>query len=40
MNVKNVVHAAEKGSYWAELPALPGRVGQGETLDDLLADIS
>jgi predicted RNase H-like HicB family nuclease len=37
MNVKIVVHEAEEGGYWAEVPALPGCVSQGETMDELLA---
>ena len=32
------VHQAEEGGFWAEVPALPGCVAQGETLDELLAD--
>ena len=39
MNVKIVVHEAEEGGYWAEVPALPGCVSQGETMDELLANI-
>lgn len=33
-----VIHAAEEGGYWAEVPALPGCFAQGETLDDLLQE--
>jgi predicted RNase H-like HicB family nuclease len=39
MKVKIVVHAAEEGGFWAEVPALPGCVSQGETLDELMANI-
>jgi predicted RNase H-like HicB family nuclease len=39
MNVKIVVHEAEEGGYWAEVPALPGCASQGETMDDLLANM-
>jgi predicted RNase H-like HicB family nuclease len=35
MNIKAVVHKAEEGGYWAEVPALPGCVTQGESMDDL-----
>ncbi len=31
-----VIHQAEEGGYWAEVPALPGCFAQAETLDDLL----
>ncbi len=33
-----VIHRAEEGGYWAEVPALPGCFAQGDTLDDLLED--
>ena len=35
MSLKVVIHGAEEGGYWAEVPALPGCVSQGETLEDL-----
>jgi predicted RNase H-like HicB family nuclease len=31
MKLKAIVHEAEEGGYWAEVPALPGCVTQGET---------
>jgi predicted RNase H-like HicB family nuclease len=39
MQVKVVVHEAEEGGFWAEVPALPGCVSQGETMDEVLAHI-
>ncbi|MDO8691471.1 MAG: type II toxin-antitoxin system HicB family antitoxin [Dehalococcoidia bacterium] len=33
-----VIHRAEEGGYWAEVPALPGCFAQGETLEDLLEE--
>ena len=39
MKVKVVVHEAEEGGYWGEVPALPGCVSQGETVDELLANL-
>jgi predicted RNase H-like HicB family nuclease len=33
-----VIHRAEEGGYWAEVPALPGCFAQGETVDEVLAD--
>jgi predicted RNase H-like HicB family nuclease len=39
MNVKIVVHEAEEGGFWAEVPALPGCVSQGETMDELLTNM-
>ena len=35
MKIKIIVHAAEEGGYWAEVPAIPGCVSQGETLEEL-----
>ena len=35
MTFKAVIHDAEEGGYWAEVPALPGCVTQGETLSEL-----
>ena len=31
MKIKVVVHEAEEGGYWAEVPAIPGCATQGET---------
>ena len=39
MQVKIVVHEAEEGGFWAEVPALPGCASQGETMDELLANM-
>ena len=39
MQIKIVVHEAAEGGFWAEVPALPGCVSQGETMDELLANI-
>ncbi len=34
-----VVHRAEEGGYWAEVPAIAGCVSQGESFDELLRNI-
>jgi len=39
MKLKVVVHNAEEGGYWAEVPAIPGCMTQGETFDELLQNI-
>lgn len=39
MNVKVLVHEAEEGGFWAEVPALPGCALQGETMDELIANL-
>ena len=39
MKLKVVVHDAEEGGYWAEVPAIPGCATQGDTFDELLHNI-
>jgi predicted RNase H-like HicB family nuclease len=39
MNIKVVVHEAEEGGYWAEVPAIPGCATQGETWEELLTNL-
>lgn len=39
MKFKVVVHTAEEGGYWAEVPAIPGCVTQGDTWEELLQNI-
>jgi predicted RNase H-like HicB family nuclease len=34
-----VIHVEPSGGYWGEVPALPGCYSQGETVDDLLANL-
>lgn len=34
------VHTAEEGGYWAEVPALPGCLTQGETLDEVVVNLN
>ncbi len=38
MNLKLHVHPAAEGGFWAEVPALPGCVSEGETMAELLAN--
>ena len=39
MKLKVIIHQAEEGGYWAEVPALPGCLTQGETMDELISNI-
>ncbi len=39
MKLKVVVHEAEEGGYWAEIPSIPGCATQGETFEELLSNI-
>ena len=40
MKIKIVVHEAEEGGFWAEVPAIPGCASQGETMEELLANVN
>lgn len=39
MKLKVIIHEAEEGGYWAEMPSIPGCATQGETFDELLNNI-
>ena len=39
MNIKVRIHEAEEGGFWAEVPALPGCMSQGETLEETVANV-
>ena len=39
VKLKVVMHESEEGGSWAEVPAVPGCATQGETLEELLANI-
>ena len=39
MKLKVIVHEAEEGGFWAEVPAIPGCATQGETFEELLGNI-
>lgn len=39
MTLKVLIHKAEEGGYWAEVPALPGCVSQGETVEDVRTNV-
>ena len=35
MTLKAIIHDAEEGGYWAEVPALPGCMTQADSLPEL-----
>ncbi|MGH9791272.1 MAG: type II toxin-antitoxin system HicB family antitoxin [Candidatus Acidiferrales bacterium] len=39
MKLKVIVHEAEEGGFWAEVPAIPGCATQGETMDELMSNV-
>ena len=39
MKLRAIVHRAEEGGYWAEVPSIPGCVTQGETHEELMQNL-
>lgn len=39
MRYSVVVHGAEEGGFWVEVPALPGCYSQGESLEESLHNV-
>jgi len=39
MKLKVIIHEAEEGGYWAEVPAIPGCATQGESFHELLHNL-
>ncbi len=39
MKLKVIIHEAEEGGYWAEVPAIPGCMTQGQTLQELIENL-
>ena len=39
MKLKIIIHDAEEGGYWGEVPAIPGCASEGETIEDLLKNL-
>jgi len=39
MKLKVIIHTAQEGGYWAEVPAIPGCMTQGETMQELIENL-
>lgn len=39
MKLKVIVHEAEEGGYWADVPAISGCATQGQTFEELLKNL-
>jgi len=39
MKLSVVIHEAEEGGFWAEVPAIPGCATQGDSFEDLLKNL-
>jgi predicted RNase H-like HicB family nuclease len=39
MNIKAIIHPAEEGGYWAEVPELPGCITEGDSMEEVMANL-
>lgn len=39
MTIHAIVHEAEEGGFWAEVPSIPGCASQGETMEELRSNL-
>lgn len=39
MKIKAILHLAEEGGYWAEVPALPGCITEGDSLEEVITNL-
>lgn len=39
MKIIAIVHPAEEGGYWAKVLALPGCITEGDTMEELIANL-
>jgi predicted RNase H-like HicB family nuclease len=39
MKLKVIIHEAEEGGLWAEVPAIPGCMTQGESIKELIENL-
>jgi len=39
VTLRVLIHAADEGGFWAEVPALPGCASHGETVDEVRTNV-
>ena len=39
MRIRVIVHTAEEGGFWAEVPSIPGCATEGETMEEIAVTI-
>ena len=39
MTLKVVIHEADEGGFWAEVPSIPGCATQGDSFEELLCNL-
>ena len=39
MKIKAIIHPAEEGGYWAEVPAFPGCITEGDDMEEVISNL-
>jgi predicted RNase H-like HicB family nuclease len=39
MKIRAIIHPAEEGGYWAEVPGLPGCITEGDSMEEVMANL-
>ena len=39
LKIKAIIDPAEEGGYWAEVPALPGCITEGDTIEEVINNL-
>ncbi len=39
MKIRAIIHSADEGGYWAEVPALPGCITEGDSIEEVTANL-
>jgi predicted RNase H-like HicB family nuclease len=39
MKINAIIHPAAEGGYWAEVPALPGCITEGDSMEEVLSNL-
>ena len=39
MNIKAIIYPADEGGFWAEVPALPGCITEGDSMDEVINNL-
>ena len=39
MKLKIIIHEAEEGGFWAEVPSIPGCASQGDSMVELITNL-
>jgi predicted RNase H-like HicB family nuclease len=39
MKLRAIIHEAEEGGFWAEVPSIPGCATEGDTMEELIRNL-